>query len=221
MTQFDLDSIGTFIALGGSFSTHRRQDAEPEWPILWTVPSQTIIAEEEPIEIPSYVEDVVPGPEPAAIIGDVGDGLWQATEEEAAEAIKGFTVSNDVTAKGKFPSRPYPEQEGSLGRGYKSFPTFSPTLSQYVEVDPAELDSGVMVEAEIDGETVVSGSTDTMDFTIGELVAHVSKIIRLQENDVISLGDPSQPTGFLDDASEVTCRVEKIGELTNPVTRVD
>jgi 2-keto-4-pentenoate hydratase/2-oxohepta-3-ene-1,7-dioic acid hydratase in catechol pathway len=221
MKEFDLESIGTFVALGGSFSTHRRQDAEPEWPIMWTVPKQTIVPEGATIELPSYVEQVVPGPEPAAIIGDVGDGLWQATEAEAAEAIKGFTVSNDVTAKGKFPSHPYPEQQGSLGRGYKSFPTFSPTLSKYVELDPAELDAGVMVEAEIDGETVVSGSTDTMDFTIGELVAHVSKIVRLQENDVISLGDPSQPTGFLDDASEVTCRVEKIGELTNPVARVD
>lgn len=221
MEKFDLDSIGTFVALGGSFSTHRRQDAEPEWPILWTVPKQTIVPEGADIEIPSYIEDVVPGPEPAAIIGDVGDGLWQATEEEAAEAIKGFTISNDVTTKGKFPSHPYPEQEGSLGRGYKSFPTFSPTLSGYVELDPSELDSGVMVEATIDGETVVSGSTDTMDFTVAELVAHVSKIINLQENDVISLGDPSQPTGFLDDASEVTCKVEKIGELTNPIRRVD
>lgn len=221
MEPFELESIGTFVALGGSFSTHRRQDAEPEWPILWTVPRQTIVPEGAAIELPSYVEDVVPGPEPAAIIGDVGDGLWQATETEAAEAIKGFTVSNDVTVTGTFPSHPYPEQPGSLGRGYKSFPTFSPTLSQYVELDPSELDSGVLVEAEIDGETVVSGSTDTMDFGIAELVAHVSKIVRLQENDVISLGDPSQPTGYLDHADEVTCRVEKVGELTNPVERVE
>ncbi|UWG46326.1 2-keto-4-pentenoate hydratase/2-oxohepta-3-ene-1,7-dioic acid hydratase (catechol pathway) [Halanaeroarchaeum sp. HSR-CO] len=221
MEQFDLDSIGTFIALGGSFSTHRRQDAEPEWPIMWTVPHQGIIPEGEAIEIPSYVEDVVPGPEPAVIIDDVGDGLWQATEEEAAAAVKGFTISNDVTAKGKFPAYPYPEQEGSLGRGYKSFPTFSPTLAGYEPLEADAIDNDTMVEAFIDGETVVSGSTDTMDFTVVELIAHVSKIINLQENDVISLGDPSQPTGYLDDAEEVTCKVEKIGELTNPIEHVD
>lgn len=220
MESFDLDSIGTFVALGGSFSTHRRFDSQPEWPILWTVPKQCIIPENEPIEIPSYINEIVPGPEPAAIIGDVGDGLWQASVDEAAEAIKGFTVSNDVTAKSKFPSHPYPEQTGSLGRGYKIFPTFSPTLAGYVDVDPSVIDDGVQVEATIDGEVVVSGSTDTMDWTVAELIAHVSKIIKLQENDVISLGDPSQPTGTLDDANEVTCTVEKIGELTNPIKHV-
>ncbi|WP_192498512.1 fumarylacetoacetate hydrolase family protein [Halorussus halophilus] len=221
MEAFDLDSIGTFIALGGSFSTHRRQDSQPEWPILWTVPAQAIIPEEEPIQIPSYVEDVVPGPEPAVVIGDVGDGLWQASESEAAEAVKGFTVSNDVTAKGKFPAYPYPDQEGSLGRGYKIFPSFSPTLSGYEPLAADAIDEGTNVEAVVDGETVVSGSTDTMDWTVAELVAHVSKIINLQENDVISLGDPSQPTGYLDDAEEVTCIVENVGELTNPVERME
>lgn len=221
MESFDLDSIGTFVALGGSFSTHRRYDSQPEWPILWTVPKGAIIAENEPIQIPSYVSDVVPGPEPAAIIGDVGDGLWQASPEEAADAVKGFTVSNDVTAKSKFPSHPYPEQTGSLGRGYKIFPTFSPTLAAYEPLDPSVIDAGVQVEATIDGETVVEGSTETMDWTVGELVAHVSKIIKLEENDVISLGDPSQPTGFLDEAESVTCTVERVGELTNPIEHVE
>lgn len=219
MHDFDLDSINTFVALGGSFATHRRYESQPEWPILWTVPQQAIIPEDEPIVIPEYASDVVPGPEPAAIIGDVGDGLWQASPEEAADAIKGFTVSNDVTARSKFPAYPYPDQEGSLGRGYKIFPTFSPTLSKYVELDPTEIDAGVRVQATIDGESVVDGSTDTMDWTVAELVAHVSKIIRLQENDVISLGDPSDPTGYIDDAESVTCTVEKIGELTNPIDR--
>ncbi|MFC7044782.1 fumarylacetoacetate hydrolase family protein [Halobacteriaceae archaeon GCM10025711] len=221
MGELDLDTIGTFVALGGSFSTHRRMDSQPEWPILWTVPKQAIIPEGEPIQLPPYVEDVVPGPEPAVVIDDVGEGLFRASVEEAADAVKGFTVSNDVTAKGKFPAYPYPDQEGSLGRGYKIFPTFSPTLSRYEPLAADAIDTDTTVEAVIDGETVVSGSTDTMDWTVAELVAHVSKILRLQENDVISLGDPSQPTGYLDDASEVICRVENVGELTNPVQRLD
>lgn len=222
MNDFNLSEIGTFIALGGSFATHRREDAEPGWPIMWTVPNQSIIPEGEPIEIPSYVENVVPGPEPAVIIDEVGDrGLWQATAEEAAEAVKGFTVSNDVTSRGDFPAYPYPNQDGSLGRGYKSFPTFSPTLSGYMQLDADAIDNDTMVEATVDGETVVSGSTDTMDFTVTELIAHVSKIVRLQENDVISLGDPSQPSGYLDNADQVKCTVEGIGELTNPIENRD
>lgn len=221
MEQFDLDSIGTFVALGGSFSTHRRMETQPEWPILWTVPKQAIVPEGEPILIPPEVEKIVPGPEPAVIIDDVGDGLYRASEAEAAAAVKGFTVSNDVTAKGTFPAYPYPDQEGSLGRGYKIFPTFSPTLSGYEPLPADAIDHDTTVEAVVDGETVVSGSTDAMDWTVAELIAHVSKIVRLRENDVISLGDPSRPTGYLDDASEVTCRVERVGELTNPVERVE
>jgi 2-keto-4-pentenoate hydratase/2-oxohepta-3-ene-1,7-dioic acid hydratase in catechol pathway len=68
---------------------------------------------------------------------------------------------------------------------------------------------------------VVSGSTESMAFSVPELVPHTSKIVHLHEGDLLALGDPGNPSRYIDDASVVTCRIEKIGKLTNPVARLN
>lgn len=205
------------MALGGAFSTHAADERPTKWPDVWVTAAETRIGPGEPIQLPPEVENVTPGPEITAVIGG---SLWRASEAEALETIKGFTVSNDVTAKGEWPGYSHENHEFITGVGYKIFPTFRPVLLDYVELGPEEI-SGRHVEATIDGEVVVSGSTDDMAFGVGELIAHVSKIVKLKENDLVALGDPGNPTGYLDEASEVTCIVEGIGELTNPIERLD
>jgi 2-keto-4-pentenoate hydratase/2-oxohepta-3-ene-1,7-dioic acid hydratase in catechol pathway len=59
-----------------------------------------------------------------------------------------------------------------------------------------------------------------MAFSIPEMVSFASNICKLRENDLVALGDPGNPTNFLDEADSVTCEIEGIGELTNPIERV-
>jgi len=217
MTELSLSRIGKFIALGGVFSTHAADERPTKWPDVWLTPDEARIGPGQPIRLPPEVGDVTPGPEITAV---VGDRLERASESEAADAIKGFTLSNDVTAKGEWPGYSYENHEVITGTGYKIFPTFRPVLTEYTEIDPDDV-HGRKVEATIDGQVVVSGSTDAMSFDVGEAVAHASKIVSLEEDDLIALGDPGSPTGYLDDATEVTCTIEGIGELTNPVERID
>jgi 2-keto-4-pentenoate hydratase/2-oxohepta-3-ene-1,7-dioic acid hydratase in catechol pathway len=73
---------------------------------------------------------------------------------------------------------------------------------------------------EVDGETSVSGTTEQMAFSIPEMVSFASNVVKLEENDMVALGDPGDASIYLDDADEVTCYVESVGELTNPVERV-
>jgi 2-keto-4-pentenoate hydratase/2-oxohepta-3-ene-1,7-dioic acid hydratase in catechol pathway len=223
MPELPVDDITTFAALGGTFSSHRavssmHSEVTPKWPPnLWTVPASAVVPGGEPIEIQPYAEKVTIGPEPAAVIGE---SLFRASEAEAAAGIKGFTVSNDLAALGEFPGYPYPDQETHSGRGFKIMPGFSPVATHYEPLDADDL-AGRAIEAEIDGERVVEGSTDAMDWSPAEIVAHVSKVIRLENGDVISLGEPSTEHHYLDDADRVTCRVEGVAELTNPVRRVE
>ena len=211
---FDVSDIGTFVALGHTFASHRQYGRSPEWPILWTVPSCSIVAEGEAIHIPDYVEQVVPGAELAVVIGD---HLWQANEEEARDGIEGFTISNDVRVKGRFPGYPYGDaQEHAIGRGYHILPTFSPTLTSYVPLD-AEAANSLDVTIRIDNETIFTGSTSEMDWDVGEIVQHVSRIIELENGDVLSLGDASDPTTYLEDADSVECEIEELGVLKNPI----
>lgn len=209
-------SIGKFVALGGWFKTHG--DRTYRWPDLWVVPPEAIINEEDPIQLPDRVEEVTPASELAAVIGEE---LWQASESEAWDAIEGFTVSNDVTATGDWPGWSDPDFGMITGVGYKIFPTFSPILSEYVpkKEQVSEYDD-LLVEVRVDGEVVISESTREQAFSIPELLSFASHIVKLRPNDVVSLGDPGNPSTYLDDADEVVCTVETIGELRNPIERL-
>jgi 2-keto-4-pentenoate hydratase/2-oxohepta-3-ene-1,7-dioic acid hydratase in catechol pathway len=216
--EFSVDSIGTFVALGGTFASHLdEKERTYRWPDLWVVPDEAVIPEGEPITIPDRTEDIKPGSELTAVIGS---DLWQASESEAWDAVKGFTISNDVTAAGDWPGWSDPDHGMITGVGYKIFPTFSPVLTEYVDKQELDHYDDLEVEVTVDGEQSVSGTTAQMSFTIPEMISFASHVVKLEENDVVALGDPGSPSVLLDDAETVTCRVEEIGALTNPVERL-
>jgi len=216
--EFDTEEVGTFVALGGTFGTHQdEKNRTYRWPDLWVVPSEGVVPQGHPIQIPERVEDVKPASELTAVIGD---DLWQASEEEAWEAIEGFTISNDVTAGGDWPGWSDPDHGMITGVGYKLFPTFSPILTEYQpRGDESDYDD-LEISVHVDGEKAVHGSTAQMAFSIPEMVSFASQIVHLEPNDVVALGDPGNPSRTLDDADDVTCQIESVGELHNPVERL-
>jgi len=218
MPTLRTDDIGKFIALGGTFTSHLdEKDVDYRWPDLWVVPPEAVIPEGETIRIPDRIEQVKAGSEITAVMGE---DAYEASPEEAWDAIKGFSISNDVSVAGEWPGWSDPDAETNSGIGYKLFPTFSPFLTEYTEKGAEAGYDDLHVEVTIDGEVAVSGSTSQMAWSIGELVSFASKIVKLEEDDVVALGDPGGATMYLDDASEVTCSIESLGELTNPVEQV-
>lgn len=212
------DEIGKFIALGGTFQSHQdEKDRTYRWPDFWTVPEEAIISEDETIKIPQKADNVKPGAEITAVIGKE---IHQASEEEAWDAIKGFTISNDVTAGGDWPGWSDPNHANITGVGYKSIATFSPILTEYQPKEELEHYQDLDVKVTVDDKTSVSGNTEQMAFTIPEMVAFASQIVPLEENDVIALGDPGNPSETLDNAESVKASIESIGELENPIERL-
>ncbi|MFB6160302.1 MAG: fumarylacetoacetate hydrolase family protein [Haloferacaceae archaeon] len=215
--EIDLDDVGTFVALGGTYAAHHRREVPPRWPILWTVPRASVVPEGEPVRIPPGIDRVEPGTELVAVLDEP---LWRADADEAAAAVRGFTVSNDAKTMGEFPGYPYPdmdpETDDPVGRGFHLMPTFSPTLTEGVALAPSDV-ADRAVETYVDGERVVASSTAEMAWSVGEMLAHVSRVLRLEPGDLVSLGDPAFPGAYLEDAEEVVCRIEGVGELSNPV----
>lgn len=218
MPRLSSEEIGKFVALGGTFESHlAEKNRAYRWPDLWVVPDEAVIEEGETIEIPDRVENIKPAAEITAIIGE---DIYEADKQEAWNAIKGFTISNDVTASGNWPGWSDPDHGMITGVGYKLLPTFSPILNEYVEKEDESDYDDLAVEVRVDGETTVSGSTAQMNFSIPEMISFASNICELHENDVVALGDPGSPTDNLDDADSVSCKIENVGELTNPIQRV-
>jgi len=216
--KLDPEEIGKFIALGGTFKSHQDEKSRSyRWPDFWIVPDEAIISEGEEIIIPEKAEDIKPGAELTAVIGEE---IHNASEEEAWKAIKGFTVSNDVTAGGDWPGWSDPDHENITGVGYKTIATFSPILTEYQPKQELEHYQDLEVEVTVDGEQSVSGRTNLMAFTIPEMISFASQIVPLEEGDVVALGDPGSPSKLLDNADSVTASIESIGKLENPVKRL-
>jgi len=130
MRDIEFDSGDKFVALGPTFRSHQKEiGRNPRWPDVWMIPNESVIGENEKIQIPNSVTGVKPGVELTAVIGDE---LWQASREEAWEGVSGFTISNDVTVTGEWPGWPESDMM-KTNFGYKMFPTFSPVLTEYQE----------------------------------------------------------------------------------------
>lgn len=209
------DDIGTFVALGGTYQSHQNEKERTyRWPDFWVVPDAAIVSEEEAIEIPKKADSVKPGAELTAVIGE---RIHEAAPDRAWDAIEGFTISNDVTAAGDWPGWSDPDHGMITGVGYKCIATFSPILTDIVEKDDRRHYDDLEVKVRVDGEQSVHGSTAQMAFSIPEMVSFASHIVPLEPDDVVALGDPGTPSITLDDASSVSCTIESVGELTNPV----
>jgi len=158
MKDLSPDKIGKFVALGGGFQSHLdEKDRTYRWPDLWVVPDEAVVGEGETIKIPDRVENIKPGAELTAVIGDE---IYEADEENAWDAIKGFTISNDVTASGDWPGWSDPDHGMITGVGYKLLPTFSPVLSEYQPRQSESHYQDLNVSVKVDNEISVSGTTE-------------------------------------------------------------
>ncbi|WP_068183620.1 fumarylacetoacetate hydrolase family protein [Mycobacterium sp. UM_CSW] len=164
----------------------------------------------------------------AAVIGVSGKDL---TVEQAEDAIIGYTIFNDWSA------RDLQQREGQLaigqGKGKDSGVTLGPYLVTPDELEPYRRDGklDLQVTALVNDTVIGSGSTAQMDWTFGEVISYVSRGVPLMPGDVIGSGTVPTCTlvehlnpaalesfpGWLHDGDVVTLRVQGLGETRQTV----
>lgn len=193
------------ICVGRNYIEHAREQGVdvPEIPLLFLKPPSAVIGTGEAIEIPPQSQLVEHEAELAVVIGR--EGRW-IQMEDANKYILGYTIGNDVTA------RDLQRRDGQWTRG-KGFDTFCP-LGPWIEteLDPAD----ALVSCRVDGEIRQMASTRDMVFTVPQLVAFISSVMRLMPGDVILTGTPAG-IGPLEAGNKVEITIEGIGSLINPV----
>ncbi|GII97609.1 fumarylacetoacetate hydrolase family protein [Sinosporangium siamense] len=182
-------------------------------------------------------EDVVISPgsawfdfelEIGAVIGQGGRDL---TPEQAEERIVGYTIYNDWSA------RDLQLSEASLAigqaKGKDGATTLGPFLVTPDELEPYRRDGrlALRAEAKVNGRTIGSGCTGTMDWSFGEVISYASRGVELLPGDVfgsgtvpgccliehLSLTDPAAFPGWLRDGDLVELSVEGLGSTRQTV----
>jgi acylpyruvate hydrolase len=185
----------------------------PEHPTLFAKFAEALIGPADDIQLAPESSAVDWEAELALVIGRT---VRRATEREAADAIAGFTVMNDVTMRDwQFRTR-----EWLQGKTFEGTTPLGPVL-----VTPDELPGGVRpalsITCRVNGEETQSADTSDLVFDPVDLVRYASTIVTLRPGDVLATGTPGgvgharKPPRYLAGGDTVVTEVEGIGRLEN------
>jgi len=183
--------------------------------------STTVIGHGEPIVIPRNGNRIDWEAELGVVIGRRGKFI---SAEEAYDYVFGYTIVNDVSERRlKVPKEREP-REGDRWFDWlngKWFDTFAPMGPWIVTKDEIPDPHSLRISLTVNGEVMQDSNTNHMIFTVPELIQFISTLLTLEPGDVISTGTP-EGTGaargiFLKKGDLIRIKIERIGELVNPV----
>ena len=197
------------IAVGRNYAEHAAEmDNEvPTYPLIFMKPPSALITNGEPILLPEQSKRVEHEAELTIVVGKVSKNL---TQENIKEAIFGYTIANDVTA------RDLQKTDGQWTRA-KGFDTFCP-LGPWIdtEFDPSD----AMISCHVNQALRQMSSTKDMVFNPEQLMIYISSIMTLLPGDLILTGTPAG-VGPLIDGDLVTVHIDGLGTLVNPVRKAN
>jgi acylpyruvate hydrolase len=184
----------------------------PQYPALFAKFARALVGASDPIVLPAGSSQVDWEAELGVVIGAE---VRHATPEQAAAAIAGYTVINDVTAR----DFQYRSVEWLQGKTFERSTPVGPWL--VTDTEPGE------ISCEVDGDVVQKADTADLVFAPAALVAYISQIITLVPGDIIATGTPGgvgharKPPRYLAAGSTVVTRVDGVGELRSVVVKED
>jgi 2-keto-4-pentenoate hydratase/2-oxohepta-3-ene-1,7-dioic acid hydratase in catechol pathway len=231
------------VAMNNSASDERKISA-PSHPMFFLKPSTCLIGHGEKIVVRSYFGGVHPEPELAVVIGKRARRL---DPYEALDAVFGYTIFNDLTGnvmRGQdmvhyyalYASKNDPdtlerrEQHLSYAARYKGTDGFGPIGPWLVTRDEVPDPGALDVTCTVGGEIIAEDSTRYLTYSVGEILAFLSRFQTLEPGDIVSMGTAFRPakgsTRSLHMADlqrrdgPVTVSITGLGVLSNPVVRV-
>jgi 2-keto-4-pentenoate hydratase/2-oxohepta-3-ene-1,7-dioic acid hydratase in catechol pathway len=186
----------------------------PEHPIVFTKAPSTVIGPGE--AIPSHLDTSATTDyegELGVVIGRGGRGI---ARDAAMEHVYGYTVLNDVTARGLQKRH----LQWFIGKSLDGFCPMGPALLTAEEVPDVR---ALRIQTRVNGELRQDGCVEELIFDIPTLIETLSAGMTLEPGDVIATGTPAgvgagfTPPKFLQPGDRVAITVDPIGTLENPV----
>jgi 2-keto-4-pentenoate hydratase/2-oxohepta-3-ene-1,7-dioic acid hydratase in catechol pathway len=157
-------------------------------------------------------------------LGGRARALRGVTGTAVMDAIAGYTVYNDLSARDWLASAPPVGVDWVMMKGWDGFSPIGPwvTPARFVS-DPQRL----AVRSWVNGELKQDSSTEQMIFGVQAILEHLGSIMTLQPGDVVATGTPAgtgfgaSPQQFLHPGDVVECEVQGLGRLRTPMVAPD
>lgn len=206
------------VCVGHNYTNHIKEMGRdlPTYPTLFTKFADTLTGPDDPIVKPAETDAL---DWEAELVVVVGKPVRRAGAEQAADAIAGFTVMNDVSVR----DWQFRTVEWTQGKIWDS----STPVGPYV-VTPDEVGGvrpALEVKTAVDGQVMQHDDTGTLLFDPVHLVRYVSTVIRLNPGDLIATGTPAgvgharDPKIYLRGGETVVTEIVGLGACTNRIVK--
>lgn len=175
--------IGKLIGIGLNYSDHAAEIGiePPAEPVVFMKATSSIVGPDDDVVLP---RGSTHGDWEVELGVVIGREAKYVSEAEALDYVAGYTIVNDVSER-HFQI----ERSGQWTKG-KSCDTFGPIGPWLVTPDAVGNVQSLDMSADVSGERMQTGNTSTMIFTVAQIIAHLSEVMRLEPGDVIATGTP-------------------------------
>jgi 2-keto-4-pentenoate hydratase/2-oxohepta-3-ene-1,7-dioic acid hydratase in catechol pathway len=207
------------LCIGLNYRKHAEESQSqiPVNPMLFIKASNTLNNPGDPIIVPKLSDKVDFENELAIVIGKQAKHV---SREDALKYVFGYTIANDVSARDW-------QRDKNLGGGQfargKSFDTFCPIGPFILTSDEVPNPNDLKIKTTLNGQVMQDYTTKDMIFDVPTLIASLSSTMTLRPGSIILTGTPHgvgfarTPPVFLKPGDTITCEIEKLGKLENPV----
>ncbi|MDX3458846.1 fumarylacetoacetate hydrolase family protein [Streptomyces sp. ME02-8801-2C] len=186
----------------------------PSYPALFGKFANVLLGARDDIVHPGETEELDWEAELGFVIGS--RLRRRATKEEAAAAIAGYTVVNDISMR----DWQWRTPQWLQGKAWEASTPAGPWLVTGDEIDDA---ADLEIRLEVDGQVMQRSRTSDLLFTPADIAAYLSTFTTLEPGDLVLTGTPGgvgaarDPKVFLKPGQVVRTVVEGIGECVNTV----
>jgi len=193
------------VCVGRNYAAHAAElgNAVPEEPLIFLKPPSTLIGPTDTVVHPAISERVDHEGELALVIGK---RCRRINGADAADVIFGYTVANDVTARDLQRS----DKQWTRGKGFDTFCPVGPWID--TEFDP----SNRQVRCLVNDEVRQDGNTGDFIFSIGDVLAFITRFMTLEPGDLVLTGTP-EGVSLVRPGDVMTVEISGLGAISNPV----
>ena len=201
------------VCLGLNYRSHAEEAGleAPETPTFFAKWPNSLAPAGVEVPLPAYSQKVDYEAEVAFVIGR---RCRDVTESEALDAIAGYTLLNDLSAR-DFQFKTPQWQPGKVCDGS------APCGPALVTPDEAGPHDGIEIRLDLNGTTMQHATTGDLIHPIPALIAYLSMLMTLEPGDLISTGTPAgvgsvrKPRVWLNPGDEVVVESPTLGRLAN------
>ena len=182
-------------------------------PVLFAKFRNALVGAAAPIRLPSVSSEIDYEGELAVVIGRRCRDL---TAGKALDAVAGYTILNDVSA------RDLQMASGQWLPG-KALDTFAPCGPVLVPAPDIGDPQALRVTTTLNDAIVQSASTAQMIFSVADILVYITSLMTLEPGDIVATGTPAgvgfqrEPPLFMKAGDCVQVAIEGLGVLSNPV----